>query len=157
LIKEINESSSIYFRDTDYYNKLITITNNFNIYFWFSDIPIYDMSLIDDYFIFINFNDYNKFIEKTSWYIFDYIPYVYFVVLFKDYSFINIKEYGLTREWSLESMPIETYRQIIEKINYTPLWLIHNTYNENKDNIENDDIILTYHRNDGRYVYVNDN
>ena len=115
------------------------------------------MSLIDDYFVFINFNDYNKFIEKTSWYIFDYIPYAYFVVLFKDYSFINIKEYGLTREWSLESMPIETYRQIIEKINYRPLWLIHNTYNENKDKIDNNDIILTYHRNDGRYIYVNDN
>jgi len=54
-------------------------------------------------------------------------------------------------------MPIQTYNQVIEKINYRPLWLIHNTYNENKDTFENKDIILTYHRNDGRYVFINDN
>ena len=53
-------------------------------------------------------------------------------------------------------MPIQTYKQVIEKINYRPLWLIHNTYNENKKNIDNNDIILTYHRNDGRSVLVND-
>ena len=95
LIKDINVSSSIYFRDQDNYNKLINITNNFNLYFWFSDIPIYDMSYIDEFFEFIKFNDYHKFIEKTSWYVFDYIPYAYFVTLFKNYSFINIKDYGL--------------------------------------------------------------
>lgn len=157
LIKDINESSSIYFKNTENYNKLINITNNFDMYFWFSDIPIYDMSYITEFFEFINFNDYNKFIEKTSWHIFDYIPYAYFVILFKDYTFINIKDYGLTRDWSLESMPIKTYKQVIDKTNYRPLWLIYNTYNENKHSIENNDIILIYHRNDGRYIIVNDN
>jgi len=155
LIKDINLTSSVFFKEKDY-NKLINITNNFNIYFWFSDIPIYDMSYIEEFFEFIGFNDYNKFSEKITWSIFDYIPYVYFITLFKNYSLINIKDYGLTREWSLESMPIQTYKKVIEKINYRPLWLIYNVYNENKDIIEND-IILTYHLNDGRAVVVNDN
>lgn len=156
LIKDINVSSSCFFNNSEHYNELINITNNFNLYFWFSDIPIYNMSYMNDYFKFINFNNYEEFIEKIKWYVFDYIPYVYYITLFKNYSIINIKEYGLTREWSLESMPIETYRNVIDKINYRPLWLIYNTYNENKDNLKNDDIILTYHRNDGRYIFVND-
>jgi hypothetical protein len=156
LIKDINSSCSIFYKDTEHYDKLRDITNNFNIYFWFSDIPIYDMSYITEFFEFIGFNNYNIFVEKISWSVFDYIPYVYYVTLFKDYSIINIKDYGLKREWSLESMPIETYKQVIHKINYRPLWLIHNTYNENKDKIVNNDIILTYHRNDGRSILVND-
>jgi hypothetical protein len=114
------------------------------------------MSYITEFFEFIGFNDYNTFVEKISWSVFDYIPYVYYVTLFKDYSLINIKDYGLKREWSLESMPIQTYNQVIDKINYRPLWLIHNTYNENKDKIVNNDIILTYHCNDGRSILVND-
>jgi hypothetical protein len=156
LIKDINLASAIFYKDTEYYDKLIDITKKFNLFFWFSDIPIYDMSYITAFFEFIGFNDYDKFIKKTTWYVFDYIPYVYFVTLFNGYSMINIKDYGLTREWSLESMPIQTYKQVIEKINYRPLWLIHNTYNENKTNIGNNDIILTYHRNDGRSILVND-
>ena len=156
LIKDINIGSSIYFKNTEYYDNLITITNNFNTYFWFSDVPIYDMAHITEFFSFINFNNINKFINNTKWEVFDYIPYVYFVTLFKGYSLINIKDYGIKREWSLESMPIETYRQVINKINYRPLWLIQNTYTENTDNIDNDDIILVYHTNDGRYNIVND-
>jgi hypothetical protein len=156
LIKDINNTSSIFFtNDNMLYERLKIITKDFNIYFWFSDIPIYDMSYIDEFFEFIKFNETN-FINNLTWSVFDFIPYVYFVLLFKDYKLINIKDYGLTREWSLESMPIETYNNVIEKINYRPLWLIHNVYNENRNSINNDDIILTYHRNDGRCVIVND-
>jgi len=67
LIKDINLPSAIFYKDTEYYDKLTDITNNFNIYFWFSDIPIYDMSYITDFFEFIGFNDYNTFVEKISW------------------------------------------------------------------------------------------
>lgn len=156
IINDINISSSIYFKNTPHYEKLIAITNNFNLYFWFSDIPIYNMSYITSFFSFIKFNEYAQFVENTKWEVFDYIPYVYFVALFHGYSIINIKDYGLTREWSLESMPFKTYQQVINKINYRPLWLIQNTYSENKDILDNDDIILIYHLNDGRFIIVND-
>ena len=52
-------------------------------------------------------------------------------------------------------MPIKTYYKVLDKVNYRPMWLIHNVYSENKNNI-GDDIILTYHRNDGREIFVND-
>jgi hypothetical protein len=115
------------------------------------------MSYITDFFDFIGFNNLTNFCDKLNWYIFDYIPYVYFIILFKDYKIVNIKDYGLTRGWSLESMPFKTYKNVINNINYRPLWLIQNTYNENKEDIDiANDIILIYHRNDGRYNFVND-
>jgi len=157
LIKNINTNSAIFFENTKYYENLKEVTKNFNFYFWFSDIPIYNMSYITDFFYFIGFNNLNNFCDKLNWYIFDYIPYVYFIILFKDYKIVNIKDYGLTREWSLESMPFKTYKNVINNINYKPLWLIQNTYDENKEDIDiANDIILIYHRNDGRYNFVND-
>jgi hypothetical protein len=51
-------------------------------------------------------------------------------------------------------MPITTYIKIRDMIGYKPMWLIENTYNENKEILK--DIILVYHRNDGRYIYVGD-
>jgi len=149
----INTLSSVYFKNNEeVYNKLIILTNNFDFYFWFSDIPIYDMSIMNEFFDFIHFNDdYEEFINNLNWHIFDYIPYVYFVVLFKNYSFVNINDFGLHVNWSLESMPIETYNNVIKYVEYHPLWVIHNTYLENKKNefIMND-IIITYHK-DRRY------
>jgi hypothetical protein len=152
----INRSSSIYFQNNEEnYNKLIELTHNFEFYFWFSDIPIYDMSFINEFFDFIHFNDdYDNFINNLNWAIFDYIPYAYFVVLFKNYSFLNVNDFGLHINWSLESLPIETYNNVIKYVDYHPLWVIYNTYLENKNNefIKND-IIITYHKNDGRYHY----
>jgi hypothetical protein len=123
-------------------------------YFWFSDIPIYDTKIASEFFEFINFENYEEIANKLTWWIFDYIPYIYYCVLYKGYDLINLKECGIMRNWSMESMPVETYFKINEKFSYKPLWLIHDVYNENKHQIKKDDIIMTYHRNDGRAVYL---
>lgn len=156
LVNKINIECGKIFTDKEMYNKLSEITYNFNIYFWFSDIPVYNMSYIDDYFKYIGFDNSEAFISKISWYVFDYIPYVYYCVLFKNYQILNIKDYGITREWSLESMPFGTYKKILDVVKYKPMWLICNTYYENENNINKDDIIVVYHRNDGRYINVSD-
>ena len=84
-------------------------------YFWFSDIPIYDTKIASEFFEFINFENYETFVNKLTWWVFDYIPYIYYCVLYKGYDLINLKEYGIMRNWSMESMPIETYFEINEK------------------------------------------
>lgn len=157
LLCNINKSSSCFFDcNPEYINKLNNITHNFSVYFWFSDIPIYDMSILPEYLKFIEFENYNSFINKIDWYCFDYIPYCYYCFLFKEYSLLNIKDYNINREWSLESMPIETYKKVCCNIGYTPLWVIQNTYNENKEFLNNSDTFMYYHRNDGRYFTKND-
>lgn len=157
VLNKINKGSSCFFdSNPEYINKLNNITGNLDIYFWFSDIPIYDMTILPEYLKFIEFEDYNSFINKIDWFCFDYIPYCYYCFLFKDYSLINVKDYNINREWSLESMPIETYKKIYYNVGYMPLWVIQNTYDENKEFLNNHEIIMYYHRNDGRYHRKND-
>jgi hypothetical protein len=149
LLTNINvKSAALFLNNESHYNQLKTFTKNFSLYFWFSDIPIYDMSVVPDFLNYIRF-DYN-FIDGIDWHCFDYVPYIYYVCLFKNYTIVNCMDFEIQRCWSLESMPINTYLDVVEKINYKPLWVIANTYLENKE-LLNDEIIMIYHINDGRY------
>lgn len=151
VVEKINdECLTIFSKETEQQirNK---ISNKF--YFWFSDIPVYDSELLIDFFKFINFNKntYYEFSKKLNFYVFDFICYAYFCILYKDYKILDVKEYGINRNWSLESMPYDVYLEVL-KLNYNPMCLIYNTYIENKEKIKN--IILAYHKNNGRYVYL---
>jgi hypothetical protein len=99
---------------------------------------------------YIDFKDHQKFIETINWYFFDYIAYGYYCLINDSYEKINTAENGINRNWSLESISFEIYEKVLE-IGYIPLWLIHNTWSENKDKL-GEKIILTYHLNDGRYT-----
>ena len=149
LAKSINKGSTIFFE----YEEVREVSDDFRFYFWFSDIPIYDSEIISEYLDFINFEEYESFVDKIDWYFFDYISYGYYCLLFKNYSKINIKDYGINRNWSLESIPYAMYKEIEETTGYSPLWAINNTWQENKEQLI-DKIILSYHLNDGRYTIL---
>jgi hypothetical protein len=140
MAQDINISSSMFFNDKEI-DILKNITNNFNFYFWFSDIPIYDCKYIGDYLIYINFNDYIAFINKINFYVFDYISYIYYMILNDNYSVIDISNYDISRNWSLEGCNYDIYNKVVTNIKYVPLWIIDYCYT---DNI-NKNIILTYH------------
>jgi hypothetical protein len=151
VVEKINNESILLFNGEDIEEINSKINNRF--YFWYSDIPVYDSKILIDFFNHIKFNSdsYIEFSKRLNYYIFDYISYAYYCILYKDYNIMDIKEYGVSRNWSLESMPYDTYQEILN-IGYKPMSLIYNTYIENKSKI--DDIILIYHKNDGRYVYL---
>jgi len=151
VVEKINNESILLFNGEDIEEINSKINNRF--YFWYSDIPVYDSKILIDFFNHIKFNSdsYIEFSKRLNYYIFDYISYAYYCILYKDYNIMDIKEYGVSRNWSLESMPYDTYQEILN-IGYKPMSLIYNTYIENKNKI--DDIILIYHKNDGRYVYL---
>jgi len=143
LVQNINRASAVFY-DQD---KISNITTDFRFYSWFSDIPIYDTKILIEFLDYIQFENYKEFCKKIEWAVFDYIPYIFYCVLFKDYKLINIHDFGIQRNWSLESMPYTTYLEIISKINYQPLWIIHNVCLDNREAMK--EIILTYHRNNG--------
>lgn len=153
-LKEIIEYSSLFFEDNieELKNKTCGLTH----YFWFSDIPIYDSKIAAEFLKFIDFENYEQFVNKICWWVFDYIAYIYYCVLYKDYELVNLRDYGIARNWSMESMPIETYFEVYEKLSYKPLWLIHDAYHQNKEQISKGEILMTYHRNDGRPHLMND-
>ena len=142
----INKGSSVFFEE----DLASAVSYGFRFYFWFSDIPVYDSYILSRYFDFINFGDFSRFSEKIDWYFFDYISYGLYCLSFEGYSHINIMDFGINRNWSLESMPFDMYEKVLE-LGYNPMWLIYNTWKENADKV-GDKIILTYHRNDGRYT-----
>jgi len=154
FLKQIMESSALFFEDN--IEELKSKTCGLTHYFWFSDIPIYDSKITSEFLKFIDFENYEKFVSKVSWWVFDYISYIYYCVLFEDYELINLKDYGIMRNWSMESMPIETYLEVSEKLSYKPLWLIYNAYHENVEKLSKEDLIMTYHRNDGRTHLMDD-
>lgn len=150
----INSISSQLFNETEQ-QAISKATYNFQLYFWFSDIPIYESSTLTAFLKHILFSEESTFTSKLDWHMFDYIPYIYYLYLYHNFTIVNIKEYNINRAWSLESMPITTYNKLSEILNYKPMWLIENTYNENKE-VLNNDIIMIYHRNDGRYHHFDD-
>lgn len=151
VVEKINDESTIIFNDDVKEHIKNKISNRF--YFWFSDIPVYDSEITQDFFNFINFKKetYADFSNKLNYYVFDYISYAYYCILYKNYKILDIKKYGINRNWSLESMPYDVYSDVL-KIGYNPMSLIYNTYMENKEKING--VILIYHKNDGRYVYL---
>lgn len=153
VVNNTNFNSCLLFKQEER-DILQTRLYNFSLYLWFSDIAIYESDTLQTFLDYISYKDDEIFTSKLNWYIFDYIPYLFYLNLYYDFKFININEYGISRNWSLESMPITTYIKIRDMIGYKPMWLIENTYNENKEILK--DIILVYHRNDGRYIHVGD-
>lgn len=153
-LKEIVEYSALFFKDN--IEELKSKTYGLTHYFWFSDIPIYDTKIASEFLKFIDFENYEQFVNKVCWWVFDYISYIYYCVLYKDYQLVNLKDHGIMRNWSMESMPIETYFDVSEKLSHKPLWLIHDAYHQNKNRIDRGDILMTYHRNDGHTHLMND-
>jgi hypothetical protein len=146
LAKDINRYSCVFFDTLASSN----VTEDFRFYFWFSDIPIYDSSILKRYLDFIKFEDFSNFVNKINWHFFDYIPYGIYCLMYEDYRKINILDFNINRNWSLESMPFDMYIEVL-KTGYSPLWLIHNTWSENKEKVS-DDVIMVYHMNNGRYT-----
>ncbi len=59
------------------------------LYLWFNQPCIYEMSTLNDFFEKIN---YNKNIKKFTWYDFDYYIYMYYLILYKNFE---IKDIGI--------------------------------------------------------------
>lgn len=72
-------------------------TNNYTLYWWFNEIPVYDMKTINEFFEWLDKYDY---IDKiySCWSCFDYFVYGIWLILYKNYKIKKIDEkrdYGL--------------------------------------------------------------
>ena len=114
------------------------------IYFWFSQIPIYDMKIVSEFLKFIRFNDTNNIINTITYSTFDYIIYIYYCVIKYNYKIVNLENYDIytknIKNWSLE-MNID--REIFNKLNNNNIEINWQFYNFK--NIINDDICMLYH------------
>jgi len=123
----------------DKYEYLKDITNNFALYFWWSDLPVYRRSDLIPFFKMINY-------DNILWEHFDYIIYQYYLILCDDFEIIDTTP--ITRiNWCLEQLytdNIDTLTSLVN-INYGFSWNTKRFYNLNKDFVKSQKGFLIYH------------
>lgn len=155
IVSIINNHISLFFSQNDN-NIIINATKNLKLYFWFSDIPIYDVEILPRFFHYINFDNENI-VDKINFWTFDYILYIYYCLIYENYKLIDVFDYDIkSRNWSMESCNFEMYDNVCKKINYMSSWVIGECYYKYKDlfNQNNYNIILVYHENNNKISIV---
>jgi hypothetical protein len=121
-------------------NRLKSITNDFNLYFWWSDLPVYRVSDLD---VFFNTININMLISDQQ---FDYIIYQYFLILTDDFKIINTSPITNIK-WSLESLNTNNVNILnsLYDLKYGFSWLTFYQYNLNKEYFLNKKSFILYH------------
>jgi hypothetical protein len=112
-------------------------------YFWFSQIPIYDMDLCKKFLKFININN-NNIINNITYSTFDYIIYMYYCVIYHNYKIVNLNNYNIYTkyqpQWSLEW---NVDNEMMDKLIFNNIEI--NWQSFKFKNVINDNICMIYH------------
>jgi hypothetical protein len=147
MVKDINENSSMFFKTDFEISKLREKNKDFQFYFWFSDLCVYESNIVQNFLKYIDFNNYISFKNQINFFVFDYISYIYYCMIYYDWNGINIKDYEIQRNWSLEGCNLETYKEVCEKIQIKPLVIHHCWFEECK---QTEHVVLTLHIDRGK-------
>lgn len=91
ILIQINRAAADFFSEEDR-EKLKIITKNFTEYFWFNDIPFYDLKKCRSFFEKMYSNGVESFYARMSSAHFDHIIYIYYCLLYEDYEIVNLNE-----------------------------------------------------------------
>lgn len=138
---EITEKCCTIFKNDDDKNKLKKLTNDYKTYYWWSDIPVYKASHIDDFFSKIN-NDSN-----IVWHHFDHKIYVNYLILYHGFKFINVKplinwNYGGLELYNDED---ENNLKILKQHDYTFSWITPRLFKMHKEYLTNNGSFMLFH------------
>jgi hypothetical protein len=138
--EEITRTSCNIFKTEDDQNKLKTLSNDYKLFYWWSDLPVYKASHLSDFFHKINFD------MDLTWYHFDHKIYLNYLVLYHNFEFINIEPI-IGINWSLESYRDNNINnlEILKKHSYTFSWIDHRLFNKHKDYLTKNGSFLLYH------------
>ncbi len=101
VLKIIESSYNIVKKDFDKKN----ILYNYNLYYWWSDLPVYKKEYLDSFFKYIDYSNIN-------WFHFDHKIYLNYLYLYHNFNIINITPI-IKHNWSLEAY----YTNDIENLN----------------------------------------
>ena len=138
--RAIIQISSNIFKSADDKNKLKNLTNNYNLYYWWSDLPVFKGSHLDDFFSKIKYNEI--FVKRH----FDHKIYLNYLVLYHNFEFINITPI-IGKKWSLESYEDDNINnlEILKKHSYTFSWIVPGLFNKHKKYLKKNGSFLLYH------------
>jgi hypothetical protein len=126
--------------DVKYHEKLKQLSNNFTIYTWWSNLPVYDCKKANHFLEWINFS-VSDITKISSFNFFEGLAYNYFCVLFYDYDLKLIKDLNNYSLEQSDSKFVEYANENMCKI----YWVAGKAYNQNKNYYINNDFIIVYH------------
>ena len=133
----IKDTASIFInKDAD---ELKNITNNFKLYYWWSDLPVYKREHLTDFF--------NKICcDNITWNHFDNIIYLNYLMLYHKFNILNLSKL-INHNWSLESYNTNNKESlnILKNNNYGFSWATPNFFNNHKDFLIKEGCFLLYH------------
>ena len=118
---------------------LKTISQNYKIYTWWSNLPVYDCDKTNDFLHWIGFNN-TDFIDKMTWYVFDDMVYNYFLVLKYNYKLIVVPEINT----SLEFASNEVLQKVDSKL-CKLYWVNYSEYKKDESYYKNNKFIIAFH------------
>jgi len=132
----IKDSASIFINDVD---KLKNITNNFQLYYWWSDLPVYKREHLTDFFNKICY-------DNLICYHFDHKTYLNYLILYHEFNILNLSNL-INHRWSLESYNTNNKEtlNILKNNNYGFSWATPNFLNNHKDFLMKEGCCLLYH------------
>jgi hypothetical protein len=115
------------------------ITENYTLYFWWSDLPVYKREHLTHFFSLIEYNNIN-------WYHFDHVIYVSYLILHHDFTLLNITPL-LNHPWSLEMYNTQNIDnlQTLKSIHYSFSYITNHLYSNYVDFFKNENTFLLYH------------
>ena len=121
------------------YDSLRTCTDDFTLYFWWSDIPVYRRTDLSPFFNTINY-------DTIDGNYFDYIIYQYYLMIYCGFKVTNTTPYtGL--EFSLEELNTNNLRVLNDllQLHYGFGWITDKMYRLNREFITRQGGFLIYH------------
>jgi hypothetical protein len=121
------------------YDILCNITNNFNLYFWWSDLPVYRRKDLSEFFNMINY-------DNILFAHFDHLIYQYYLILIHEFKIINTTPITNIK-WSLELLNKQDINILngLSDIKYGFSWVTKSNYNLNIHYIISKKGFLIYH------------
>jgi len=74
-----------------------------SIYFWWSQLPVYDLKIVEEFLKDIGFHNFDRTLPLLSWWCFENILYLYYCVAFHDYKLIKLDQFNIKLNNSLEN------------------------------------------------------
>jgi hypothetical protein len=136
FVKNITKTSCSLLTNGDILEK---VTKNYDLYFWWSDLPIYKREHLTLFFNVIKY-------ESLNWYHFDHIIYLSYLILHHDFIIVNITPL-INHSWSLESYNNTDINKLkmLKSHNYGFSFLTRSLYNNHIEFLKNEGTFLLYH------------
>jgi len=139
FVKQIITDSARIFINNNDVNELKNITNNFELYYWWSDLPVYKREHLTDFFSKICY-------DNIVFHHFDHKIYLNYLILYHKFNILNISNL-INHNWSLESYNTNNEKNlsILKNNNYGFSWVTPHFFDNNKDYLMKEGCCLLYH------------